>query len=793
MKGNSACGPTKMSTVYSRLLPRPATLAALLALLAAASTGSTFAAELTPAQAAASLQAPDLASSDTWEDASGAHTYAIPEAGVVIMPTEKADAPAFTPAPPAALPAPNEVTAPVVPASVSAKEIPAAKSTDSPSIAKALQSLPSQTPAALPASDDPAADTLFINTYRAYQKRDTESVASGLIGLRHHELAAYPELWNLLLSLAKTPSDPELQKAMERFIHQHQGDYIAERARTDWARIAADANDTERFHTLYRQLDWNQNESDLVCSKTRLALESAAKTKKGLSQALAATHRVLQETARPGDKACGKLRNAYLEASPKSSWSVFLLLLQQKRFNPARELISKTDAKLLPVGKKTLSAMLANPAKWYKQRAKRLKREPAALLLAASLRLASSDNKAAVKIAEAVEKRLSPARRSLLWSRLAYEAALNLDEAAPAYFARAGKTLGTAPDTVGKTAILTWNARAALRAGNWSKTLSAINRLPADVKKSDAWIYWRARGLDKIGRHREARQLFSSIKSHHEFYGLLACEALGEPYPAASREAPVADRERWLKNPSVRRAMSFYNLDLNAEGNREWNWALRRLKTEDRLNLASFAGDYELFHREINTSEATTAFIFSQRYPRPHQAEIESAAATAELSPAWVYGLIRQESRFVQLARSSVGAQGMMQVMPRTARWVAAHTAMEGFEDEKLTDTATNLTIGCRYLKLVADAFEGSMPLATAAYNAGPSRSAAWRGKLAQETEGAIFAETIPFTETRNYVQRVLANTVHYATYYNSNKTVIKLSAILGTVTPKAAQNMALP
>ncbi len=785
-----------MPTVFSRFLTRPAALASALALFSVFSADTALAVELTPAQAAVSRQAPDLAGPNDADNA--VLTYAIPDASVVVVPAEK---PAVNVTTPKTAPSPvGNVRTPAEPAASGSQKKTAVAPVEKPKSSTApVAAEPQRTEKTPPASavaltsEDPAADTLFINTYRAYQKRDAESVASGLEGLRRHELSAYPELWNLLLQLAKTPSDAELQKAMEQFIRRHRGDYIVERARTDWARIAADAGDAERFHALYRQLDWNQNESDIVCSKTRFALEAAVKTKKGLAQALTAAHNVLQNTARPGDKACGKLRSAYLEASPKASWSVFLLLLQQKRFNPARELVTKTDAKLLPVGKKALAALLANPAKWYKQHAKRLQREPAALLLAASLRLASADNKAAVKIAEAVDKRLSPARRSLLWSRLAYEASLNLDATAPAYFARAGKTLGTAPDTVGKTAILTWNARAALRAGNWTKTLAAINRLPADVKKSDAWVYWRARGLEALGRHREARQLFSSLKSHPEFYGLLACEALGQPYPAASREAPPADSGRWLKNPAIRRAMSFYNLDLNAEGNREWNWALRHLKTEDRLNLASFAGEAQLFHREINTSESTPAFVFSQRYPRPHQAEIENAAAAAELSPAWVYGLIRQESRFVQLARSPVGAQGMMQVMPRTARWVAAHTAMEGFEDEKLTDTATNLTIGCRYLKLVADAFEGSMPLATAAYNAGPSRSAAWRGKLDRAIEGAVFAETIPFTETRNYVQRVLANTVHYATYYNSDKTVIKLSAILGTVTPQAAQNVSLP
>ena len=85
------------------------------------------------------------------------------------------------------------------------------------------------------------------------------------------------------------------------------------------------------------------------------------------------------------------------------------------------------------------------------------------------------------------------------------------------------------------------------------------------------------------------------------------------------------------------------------------------------------------------------------------------------------------------------------------------------------------------------------MALATAAYNAGPSRSATWRAKLPQTVEGAIFVETIPFTETRNYVQRVLANTVHYATYYQFDKNVMKLSAILDEISPEPVQNVALP
>lgn len=764
-----------MPTEFSFLRRLYPTVLALCFLPAAIPTSAAPA--VTPAQAAASRLAPDLAlpADDPDEETplteGSVRTYAVPDAGVV-----------------AVTPAPAETISTPAAAAVRETVLP------EPAPVKATAAAPEPSPVTASApSADPQQDGRFINTYRAYQKKDAETVAAGAAALTTHPLAAYPELWDLLLSLAKAPDDTALQKKMTAFITRHNGEYIAERARTDWARIAAEQNDAERFTSLYRRLDWNQTESDLVCSKTRFALEAARRTKKGFTAALTSAHRVLQETGKPGDKACVKLRSAYLAAEPKAAWSVFLMLMQQKRFNQARELVALTDAKQLPVGKKALSELLANPAKWYKRRAKRLHKEPAGLLLAAALRLASSDTPAAAKIAESVSPRLSAARRSLLWSRVGLEAALNLDEAAPVYFARAGKTLGTAPDTVGKNLILAWNARAALRTGDWKKTLAAIAKLPPSLKKSDAWVYWRARGLENTGHTKEARQLLTNISSHTEFYGLLAAEALGKPYPDYRRPAPTPDAARWDKNPSVQRAMAFYQLELNAEGNREWNWALRKLKTDDRLNLAAYAGTRDLFHREINTSEATPAVVFSQRYPRPHQTDIENAAQTAELDPAWVYGLIRQESRFVRQARSSVGAQGMMQVMPRTARWVAAHLALSDFSDEQLTDTAVNLTIGCRYLKLVADAFEGSMPLATAAYNAGPSRSAAWRAKLTRAEEGAVFAETIPFTETRNYVQRVLANTVHYASYYNSDKNVIKLSAILGTVTPKPAQNVALP
>ena len=136
-----------------------------------------------------------------------------------------------------------------------------------------------------------------------------------------------------------------------------------------------------------------------------------------------------------------------------------------------------------------------------------------------------------------------------------------------------------------------------------------------------------------------------------------------------------------------------------------------------------------MWDRCINTSERTkTQIDLTQRFPMPHKQAVVERSKAIGLDPAYVYGLIRQESRFIVEARSGVGASGLMQVMPATARWTAKKIGLTGYKPQQLTERDTNIAIGTGYLKLVLDDFAGSMPLAAAAYNAGPSRPRAWRG-----------------------------------------------------------------
>jgi soluble lytic murein transglycosylase len=195
---------------------------------------------------------------------------------------------------------------------------------------------------------------------------------------------------------------------------------------------------------------------------------------------------------------------------------------------------------------------------------------------------------------------------------------------------------------------------------------------------------------------------------------------------------------------------------------REWNFTLRGMNDRELLAAAQMACEREVWDRCINASDRTRSEIdIAQRFPTPFRDEVVAKARQVGLDPAVLYGLMRQESRFITDARSAVGANGLMQVMPATAQWMAKQLGM-AYKPGMVNDRDTNLLLGASYLKRALDDFGGSLALAAAAYNAGPGRPRRWREGGAV-MEPAAWAETIPFNETRDYVKKVLSNSVYYA------------------------------
>ena len=220
----------------------------------------------------------------------------------------------------------------------------------------------------------------------------------------------------------------------------------------------------------------------------------------------------------------------------------------------------------------------------------------------------------------------------------------------------------------------------------------------------------------------------------------------------------------------------------------------RMTLTSDMANLTQAVQSFQSvqYSQDIYAKEAYTGYTGGAAAPDGEiDVAIEKAARSTGLDPDLVRAVIRVESSFRSDAVSGSGAQGLMQLMPGTARWVARKIGLGDFRLDQVDQLETNITLGTHYLNMVLQDLGGSQALATAAYNAGPRRPRAWRATLARPVEGAIFAESIPFTETRDYVKKVLSNATYYAALFEGKPQSLK--ARLGTVAPNDDVSTDLP
>jgi soluble lytic murein transglycosylase len=635
-----------------------------------------------------------------------------------------------------------------------------------------------------------AADQAFLDARDAARVGDRARLGLLAAQLESHPLAAYVEYWQLAPRLR---SDPDAARQSEAFIARHANTYVADRLRLDWALALADRGDFSGFERETAQLVWNTDDSQLRCyaalSKYRNASGSQA-------DVLARDARqLLANTRDSAGEGCLALTEALLADGRISVWERVRALVEQNQLPTAKRVgVRAQDAHGKPVDQKLLAQAIDRPAAFLVAHERRLTEIQRELATVAIVRLARDSPSEAAEYANALNLHLTPAQRGIIWGRIGHMAALRLMPEAGDWYRRGGEHVGVGPDAVRVDEVLEWQSRAALRAGDWQTVKAAIDRMPASLRADPTWVYWYGRALKAEGRPAEAQDHFSRIASQFNFYGKLAAEELGipivlpprAPAPSAEDLAPIA------ANPGFARAQKFYELGLRVEGHREWNWQLRGMSDRELLAAAEYARSLSLLDRMINTSDRTrNEFDFTQRFPSPFRDAMVQYSAPLGLDETWVYGLIRQESRFIMDARSHVGAAGLMQLMPATARYVARKMNVADFSPARVNERDMNIQLGTGYLKLVLDDLDGNAVLATAAYNAGPGRPRAWRSSLVRPVEGAIFAETIPFNETRDYVKKVMSNTVYYAALFENRAQSLKQR--MGTIAPKAAGSTELP
>lgn len=513
--------------------------------------------------------------------------------------------------------------------------------------------------------------------------------------------------------------------------------------------------DWSKFRELYRGLDSPFRDQETRCYANLAGIEQdqsfLTELSKTSSNLPTGCNRMLEQAARKQ------------QITQENGWHRVRVLLSRNQVSNARSLAQALGSPLPdPLSNSSGASQGAQEALLYQ--------------------VISKENRSKATAAytlEQISSRLSSAQQGYGWAQLGLAQAYSLNAAtALTYFDRADHQ--QMDDEMWE-----WYARSALRLQRWQKLSQIIRKMPESLQQQVTWQYWLARCYAAQGQTNEAEKLFKqTAKRGRNFYSLLSQEALGKKVETHNT---VDKSNKQLQNKiatdgNIDRALILFktaqnenNWPMRRQAQQEWRFATGDFNEETLIAAATLAESNGFYEMAIYSADkADNKLNYHLRYPAPFRELTTPYAQQVGIDPAWVYGLIRQESRFMIGARSSVGASGLMQVMPATAREIANKIGMSSNE---INTIEGNIRMGTWYMANVRRQL-GHEVLATAGYNAGPGRAKRWQASF--PLEGAIYAETIPFDETRTYVKNVMANTTYYAHLFGEPRD--SLTKRMGTI-----------
>ena len=610
---------------------------------------------------------------------------------------------------------------------------------------------------------------------QALNSKQFGQLASFVPQARGDVLATYPEYWFLRtqLGLYKTPG---VTQSLKQFLEKNNGAYLADRLRGEWLLTAARSGD---FVTV-RSLGPVLNPSNQV-----LCAQLEAKHMDGQRATAAEAMKIFVPYG-----ACWKLFDQLVADRVLTQAELIPYLhvaIENNKLPDARRFAAYVfNTKEMAA----YDAMLKSPAAWLATQTALGSTERNEIIAMGLTRLARTDLAAADALVNKKWKNLLPKKYTQwVYGQMALVASMNLDPRAYKWYRESGSVRLSDNNEA-------WRVRMALRQPkiDWKWVMQGIDTMREPQRSDPTWVYWKARGLAATGKKNEAEKAYASIAADYSFYGQLAAEELGRTISAPKRPEAVTDQElaQARANPGLQRAVTLFKRGWRPEAVPEWNFALLGMTDRQLLAASELARRESIYDRVVVTSGRTKNEVdFTQRFVAPFEGRVSAQAREVNVEPAWVYGLIRQESLFIMDARSHVGASGLMQLMPATAKWMAKKIGLTNFTPNSVNDFDTNTKLGTSYLSMVQSDLGGSQVLASAGYNAGPGRPMLWRSKLDAPVEGAIFAETIPFNETRDYVKKVMSNATYYAAVFSGTPQSLKQR--LGQIEPRPYGRSPLP
>lgn len=615
----------------------------------------------------------------------------------------------------------------------------------------AIANLPANT---APVSSARKAERIYyMEAQTALEKKQFARYRELLPRLKNYPLIAYLEYQELGERLMGLPT-----KEVEQFFIHYPNSYVGERLRHRWLRALAIK---ELWPEYLRFYDKNLTDPELACLHLRARLASGDKTALKDVEAL-------WNIEKPQSTACEPVFKEWQGAgylTPALMWSRHLKAVKADEISLAASLAKEmTPAQQIP------ALLYENVAQ-----------NPRLILQPDHFKLQTPETRAAIVLGLEKYSQTDAEEAAELWKTYVTRGDFTEEEKISITYAiarqllrqdhgKAAEQLVTANPTLSRPDLMEALIREALQQQDWEKAFRWVLRLPADSKKTERWTYWQGRIMEQLKIKeidgKTPKDFYANVANTRSFYGFLASDKLGIAYSLLDKPLSIS-KETMNKieaDAGVQRAREFYLLGNLASANREWTFTTNHLPTTEEMVAAGRIADRWGWHRQaIQTMQDSDYWDeLSVRFPIPFHEQIKAAVRQTTIDPHFVFAIAKQESAFNSDATSPVGAMGLMQLMPTTAKATAKKAGLL-YRPQDLLQADKNITLGSRYLDELLVAFSGNRILASAAYNAGPSRVKQWMNKNENKLPYDVWIETIPYKETRFYVQNVLSFAVVYA------------------------------
>jgi len=592
----------------------------------------------------------------------------------------------------------------------------------------------------------------YLSAYKAIKRNDRKAISKYKKKLKDYPLMVYLNYHDYRLHMSSTPKEQ-----IKSFIKQNQDNYLGDKLYGKWLRHLAGKRHWTTFLKNYKpQKSQTSQCYHIQALANRKQVSKALKLAKPIWQ----SSTTLSKACKPLDKL---LRNNR-KLTGGMIWQRITLAMNKRKIKLAKKLskdLSSNDKKMFNYWLKVYSKpqLVAKPLPSYISGS--IKKS---IFHQGIKRLASKDAPLANKSLLKYKKQyaLNADQYAVLKRQVALRTAYKYAPQAKDYLNAVNTTKAKSKDT------LRWQAQVALKYSDWAMLLDTIELMPSESQQDKQWLYWKARALEATKQGKAANDIYKRLAKQRNYYAFLSADRLNKPYQFNPNPVKKRDTKYLIKKyPELQRIQELMAVDWPLSAKREWYFLLKRVDRDELQAIAVLANQWKQHSQAIRSlAKAKKWHDLDLRFPTPHKEPVMQNADKNNIDPAWIYGIMRRESAFSEDIKSPVGAMGLMQLMPKTAKYIGNKIGVKKVSYQDLSKAKNNIELGSAYLSYLNQKYKGNKVLATASYNAGPGRVDRWTPKKSS-IPADQWIDSIPYTETRTYVKAVLEYTTIFKSLLN--------------------------